>query len=118
MHENTEQKTDAMTLEDLVKLANKVGMELVEAKKTSDRYELLKASVRSKVMQRLDDGKLSESKLRRLMEMDEEYTSYLQKLLDARSYTDRIRIRYESYKNLFEARRSMLSYRKAEMHLL
>ena len=31
---------------------------------------------------------------------------------------DKLRIRYESYKNLFEARRSLLSYQKAEMKLL
>ena len=108
----------AITLEELVRTANKVGMELVEAKKICDRYELMKQTMRAKIMQRLDDGKQSETKLRRLMEVDAEYTDYLQKLIEARAHAERVKIRYESYKNLFEARRSMLSYRKAEMRLL
>ncbi|MDE3270160.1 MAG: hypothetical protein OYH77_07740 [Pseudomonadota bacterium] len=107
-----------MTLEDLVHLANKVGLELVAAKKVCDRYELLKHTVRARIMQRLDDGNHSETKLRRLMEVDAEYVSYLEKLIEARSQADKVKLRYESYKNLFEARRSMLSFRKAEMRLL
>ena len=99
-------------------IANKVGMELVEAKKACDRCELMKPIVRARIMQRLDDGEISETKLRRLMESDEEYIAYIDKLIDARSWLEKVRIRYESYKNLFEARRSMLSYRKAEMRLL
>ena len=107
-----------MTLEELVHIANKVGLELVAAKKTCDRYELLKHTVRAKIMQRLDDGKQSETKLKRMMEVDAEYISYLEKLIEARSQAEKIKIRYESYKNLFEAKRSMLSFRKAEMRLL
>lgn len=107
-----------MTLEELVHIANKVGLELVAAKKVCDRYELLKNTTRAKIMQRLDDGTQSETKLRRMMEIDAEYVSYLEKLIEARSQADQIKIRYESYKNLFEARRSMLSFRKAEMRLL
>ena len=52
------------------------------------------------------------------MESDDEYVAYINKLIDARAWLEKVRIRYESYKNLFEARRSMLSYRKAEMRLL
>ncbi len=110
--------TTALSLEELVHLANKVGMELVEAKKTCDRLELMKPIVRARIMQRLDNGEVSETKLRRLMESDTEYAAYIDRLIDARAWLEKVRIRYESYKNLFEARRSMLSYRKAEMRLL
>lgn len=105
-------------LEELVHLANKVGMELVEAKKACDRCELMKPIVRASIMQRLDDGEMSEAKLRRLMEGDAEYIAYIDKLIEARAWVERVKIRYESYKNLFEARRSVLSYRKAEMRLI
>ena len=107
-----------LSLEELVHITNKVGMELVAAKKACDRYELMKPIVRARIMQRLDDGQTSETKLRRLMESDAEYVAYIDKLLEARAWLEKVRIRYESYKNLFEARRSMLSYRKAEMRLL
>ena len=107
-----------LSLEELVHIANRVGMELVEAKKACDHYELMKPIVRARIMQRLDDGEISETKLRRLMESDAEYVAYIDKLIEARAWLEKVRIRYESYKNLFEARRSMLSYRKAEMRLL
>ena len=107
-----------LSLEELVHLANKVGMELVEAKKACDRCELMKPIVRARIMLRLDDGQISEAKLRRLMEGDTEYIAYIDKLIETRARLEKVRIRYESYKNLFEARRSMLSYRKAEMRLL
>lgn len=112
------ERDSRLGLEELVHLTNRIGMELVEAKKASDRYELLKPVVRARIMQRLDDGSISETKLRRLMETDTEYLAWLDKLIEARAHTEKVRIRYESYKNLFEARRSMLSYRKAEMRLL
>ena len=104
-------------LEELVHLTNKVGLEFVEAKKASDRCELLKPVIRSRIMQRLDTGNFSETKLRRLMETDAEYLAHLEELIEKRAHTEKVKIRYESYKNLFEARRSMLSYRKAEMRL-
>ena len=59
-----------------------------------------------------------EAKLRRLTETDAEYVEFIEKLAQAKGDSERLRIRYESYKNLFEARRSLLSYQKAEMKLL
>ena len=114
----TQEQASELSLEELVHIANKVGMELVEAKKACDRYELMKPIIRARIMQRLDDGETSETKLRRLMESDAEYVAFIDKLIEARAWLEKVRIRYESYKNLFEARRSMLSYRKAEMRLL
>jgi hypothetical protein len=110
--------TDKLGLEDIVHLANKIGIEYVLAKKEADRLELLKPTIRARVMIRLDDDDMSETKLRRLTEVDPEYTDFLERLIQARGEADKLRVRYESYKNLFEARRSLLSYQKAELKLI
>jgi hypothetical protein len=105
-------------LEEIVHLANKVGMEYAVAKKESDKLDLLKATFRARAMEKYDDGTRTEAKIRRLAEIDEEYVRFLESLANAKSETERLRIRYESYRNLFEARRSLLSYKKAEMNLI
>ncbi len=112
------QQSPQKSLEDIVHLANKVGIEYAAAKKISDKLELLKATYRARAMEKYDDGLRTESKIRRLAEVDEVYVDFLEKLAEAKGEAERLRIRYESYKNLFEARRSMLSYKKAEMNLL
>jgi hypothetical protein len=109
---------DRLGLEEIVHLTNRVGLEYVLAKKEAERLDLLKNTVRARVTIRIDDGHLSEAKLRRMMETDAEYTDFLESLVNARADAERLRVRYESYKNLFEARRSLLSYQKAEMKLL
>lgn len=110
--------SDKLGLEEIVRLANKIGLEYAEAKRKAERCELLKPTVRARVSMRLDTGDISESKLRRLTETDTEYIEFLEELNDARSECEKLRIRYESYKNLFDARRSLLSYQKAEMKIL
>ena len=109
---------DKLGLEEIVKITNKVGLAYVEAKKMADYYELLKPTLRARVAIRIDNGKLSEAKLKRLTEMDEEYVEFLKKLSDAKSESNKLKVRYESYKNLFDARRSLLSYQKEEMKLI
>ena len=110
--------TNKLNLEEIVHLANRVGLEYADAKKEMDYLELMKPTVRSKITIRIDDGTLSETKLRRLTETDEEYVAYLEKIVEAKNNCEKLKIRYESYKNLFEARRSLMSYQKAEMKLL
>ena len=107
-----------LTLEDIVHLTNKMGIAYASAKKVSDKLDLLKASARARAMEKYDDGERTETKIRRLAEIDSDYIKYLSQLADAKSECEILRIRYESYKNLFEARRSMLSYKKAEMQYL
>lgn len=109
---------DKLGLEEIVHLSNKIGLEYAKAKKDAERLELLKPTVRARVSIRLDDGQVSEARLRRLTETDPEYVDFIEQLAQAKGECDRLRIRYESYKNLFEARRSMLSYQKAEMKML
>ncbi len=109
---------DRLGLEEIVHLANKVGLEYVGARKEAERLELMKNTVRARITIRLDDGSQTEAKLKRLMETDPEYEDFLHKFVTARAEAEKLRVRYESYKNLFEARRSLLSYQKAEMKLL
>ena len=111
-------ESEKLGLEEIVHLTNKIGLEYVVAKREADRLELLKPTVRARVSMRLDDGNVSEAKLRRMTEVDDEYVNFLEKLNTAKGEAEKLRIRYESYKNLFEARRSLLSYQKAEMKLL
>lgn len=115
---SSQQGADKLGLEDIVHLANKVGLEYVAARKEAERLELLKNTVRARIAIRLDDGSHSEAKLRRLMETDPEYEEFIVKLVIARAEAEKLRVRYESYKNLFDAKRSLLSYQKAEMKLL
>lgn len=112
---------EVSTEENLEKIARntyQVGMELVEARRQFERMELLKLSYRAKIMNKYDDGELSETKIRRLAEMDPKYIAYLEKLAEYKSQSERLRMKYESLKNLFEAKRSMMSYQKAEMRFL
>ena len=118
MDANKEQKADKLGLEEIVKLTNKIGLEYVEAKRKAEYYDLMKSPTKSKIALRIDDGEMSESKLKRLTEADSEYIEFLQTLTDAKQEADRLRVRYESYKNLFDARRSLLSYQKEEMKLI
>jgi hypothetical protein len=116
----TDKAPDRLGLEEIVHLSNKIGLEYVDAKKDADRLELLKPSIRAKIAIRLEarEEKISEAKLKRLTETDTEYTDYLEELISAKAECDRLKVRYESYKNLFDARRSLLSYQKAEMKLI
>lgn len=110
--------TDRLGLEEIVHLANKVGLEYAAARKEADKLELLKPTVRARIMLRIDDGEMSESRLRRLTETDPEYVEFIEKMAETRGEAEKLRVRYESYKNLFEAKRSLLSYQKAEMKLV
>lgn len=115
------QKESQLGLEEIVKLAHKVGLDFVEAKQRAEHLSLLKASTRAKIMIRLEEtheGKITEAKLARLAESDLEYLEFLDQLAEAKRLADKLKVRYDSYKNLFEARRSMMSYQKAEMTLL
>lgn len=106
-------------LEEIVSLANQIGLEYAEAKKESERLELLKPTMKSQIALRLLKAEsMSEVKLRRLTETDPEYVEYIEKMVDASAKADKLKVRYDSYKNLFDAKRSLISYQKAEMKLL
>ena len=111
-------KWDKLGLEEIVHISNKVGLAYVTAKKKAEHLELLKPTTRARVALRLDNGELSEAKLKRLTEADPEYVEFLEKLSQAKIESDQLKIRYESYKNLFDARRSLLSYQREEMKLI
>ena len=110
--------SDKLGLEEIVRITNQVGLDYVDAKKEAERLELMKSTTRARLMIKYDDGKTSDVKLKRLSDIDPEYIEFLEQLSHARRECDRLKVRYESYKNLFDARRSLLSYKKAEMSIL
>ena len=63
-------------------------------------------------------SRVSEVKLKRLAEADEEYVRILEDIAQVRAESEALRIRYESYRNLFEARRTLISYKKTELRTL
>ena len=81
-NENITSDNSSLSLEEVVMLANRVGMEWAHAKKKSDRLELLKPSFRAKIMEKYDDGETSEAKIKRQAEQDAEYIKFLEKLSD------------------------------------
>lgn len=110
--------TSQLSLEEIVHLSNKIGLEYAEAKKEAERLDMLKHTIRAQITIRHDNGELSEARLRRLTETDPEYIQFLEDFSEAKLKSEKLKVRYESYKNLFEARRSMMSYQKAEMKLI
>lgn len=109
-----------LNLEEIIHMANKIGLEFVEKRKDAERLELLRTSVRSKIMNRieLEYQKIAEAKLKRLAEADDEYIALLENIASARGESEKLRIRYESYRNLFDARRTLISYKKTELRTL
>ncbi|MBX9837354.1 hypothetical protein [Silvanigrella sp.] len=109
-----------MGLEEIIQLANKIGLEYVEKRKEAERLELLRTSIRAKIMNRIEltSEKIPEARLKRLAEADMEYIELLEKIVNSRAETEKLRIRYESYKSLFDARRTMISYKKIELKTL
>jgi hypothetical protein len=109
-----------MALEEIIQISNKIGLEFVEKRKEAERLELLRTSIRAKIMNRLENSmdKMPEARLKRLAEADFEYVDLLEKIANSRADAEKLRIRYESYKSLFDARRTMISYKKVELKSL
>jgi hypothetical protein len=110
-----------LSLEEIIVLANRLGIEFVEKRKEAERLELLRSSVRAKIMNRIEDElgeRASENKLRRLAEADSEYISLVEQIAESRAEAEKLKVRYDSYRNLFDARRTLISYRKAELRNL
>lgn len=107
-------------LEEIIQLANKIGLEYAEKRKEAERLELLRTSIRAQIMNRLEltHSKVPEAKLKRLAEADAEYVQILEQIAQFRSDAEKLRVRYESYKSLFDARRTLISYKKVEMQIL
>ncbi len=105
-------------LDEIVRLTNTIGIEYAEAKAELEKLELMRPVKKAEIAIRLDDGSLSEVKLKRLTESDPTYTEFINILCDAKAKAEKLRVRYDSYKSLFEAKRSMMSYHKAEMKLI
>lgn len=112
-----------LSLEEIIQLANKIGLEFVDKRREAERLELLRTTVRAKIMNRIEaeagtDAAIPEGRLKRLAEADAEYVQLLEQIAQTRADSEKLRIRYESYRNLFDARRTMISYKKTELKTL
>lgn len=112
-----------LSLEEIIQLANKIGLEYVDKRKDAERLELLRTTVRAKIMNRIENDagsehSIPEGRLKRLAEADPEYVELLEQIAQTRAESEKLRIRYESYRNLFDAKRTMISYKKTELKTL
>ena len=109
-----------MALEEIIQISNKIGLEYVDKRKDAERLELLRTSIRAKIMNNIElkGDKIPEARLKRLAEADSEYIDLLEKIASTRAEAEKLRNRYESYKSLFDARRTMISYKKVELKSL
>lgn len=112
-----------LSLEEIIQLANKIGLEYVDKRREAERLELLRTTVRSKIMNRIEaesgtGTSIPEGRLKRLAEADSEYIELLEQISVMRAESEKLRIRYESYRNLFDAKRTMISYKKVELKTL
>ncbi|MCA2961562.1 MAG: hypothetical protein IOD12_15035 [Silvanigrellales bacterium] len=114
-----------LSLEDIIQLANRIGLEFVDKRKDAERLELLRTSVRARLMNDIESAgetegtkAIPEARLKRLAEAHPEYIDLLDRIAVSRAESEKLRIRYESYRNLFEARRTMISFKKTEMKTL
>jgi hypothetical protein len=116
-----------LSLEEIIQLANRIGLEFVDKRREAERLELLRTSIRAQLMNRIEseqaereagEKSLPEAKLKRLAEAHPEYLELLDRIAQARAESEKLRIRYDSYRHLFEARRTMISYKKTEMKTL
>jgi hypothetical protein len=112
-----------LSLEEIIQLANKIGLEYADKRRDAERLELLRTTVRAKIMNRIEseagsETTIPEGRLKRLAEADSEYVQLLEQIASTRAESEKLRIRYESYRNLFDAKRTMISYKKTELKTL
>lgn len=125
-HRDEKEHTEAhqhkdLSLEEIIHLANRIGLEHVDKRRDAERLELLRTSVRAKIMNRIEANaseKIPEARLKRLAEADSEYTLLLEEIAKTRGEAEKLRVRYESYRDLFDAKRTMISYKKTELKTL
>ena len=110
-----------LSLEDIIQLANRIGLEHADKRKEAERLELLRTSIRAQIMNKIEadsEKAIAEAKLKRLAEAHPDYLELLNRIAESRAESEKLRIRYESYRNLFDAKRTMISYKKTELKTL
>jgi hypothetical protein len=108
-------------LQEVVRQMHAAGLKYAKSKALLERLELTRSSVKARLMQKIlqtaGDGKISETRLLHQAEATPEYWSHLEQIAKAREDFEIHRIVYESLRALFDAKRSEMSYAKAEMNL-
>ena len=93
-------------LEKRVVAAERYGREWAELHATWLQLDETKKSVLAGLMNDLDDGNTSESKLERLARGSKDYRDYVNNLALAKGAELRAKVRYDNARDLFEAGRS------------
>jgi hypothetical protein len=112
-------KPDSSNLERLVVEIQVAGQEWIEAKLKSDQLDDGEKNYLAALMNSLDDAmkgtKISESKLERLARGSPEFGNYVIGKVTAIAETGRKKVRYEALQNLWEAKRSELSFERVKI---
>jgi len=108
-----------INLESLVIEIQQAGQEWIEAKLRSDQLEDGEKNFLAALINSLDDAmkgqKVSETKLERLARGSADFREYVTGKCCAIAETARKRVRYESLRDLFEARRSEFAFERAKL---
>ena len=121
--ETSGKETRELSLEEIIHISNKLGLEHAEKRREAELLELLRSSKRAQIMNQIESDNpnnksFSEAKLKRLAEAHPDYLQLLEQIVESRSKAEKVKIRYDSYRNLFEAKRTMISLKKTEMRNL
>jgi len=105
-------------LERRIIAAEKLGESWAELHATWMQLDDAKKNVLAGLMNDLDDGKTSESKLERLARGAKEYQDYCTNLALAKGQELRAKVKYECARDYFEAGRSAEATARAQMQTL
>ena len=105
-------------LENLVKQINEAGLAMVEAQlkasQLADDEKNFLATLMSDLEKAIDE-KTSETKLERMARGSSEFRDYVRGRVLAQGEAQRLRVRYQSYQSLFEAKRSELALEREKI---
>ena len=112
-------KPDSSNLERLVVEIQEAGQAWIESKLKSDQLDAGEKNYLAALMNGIDDAtkgtKISEAKLERLARGSPEFGNYVIGKVMAIAETGRKKVRYESLQNLWEAKRSELSFERVKI---
>jgi len=102
-------------LENLVVCYQDAGQDWIKTKLVSDQLEENLKPYLASLMNGLDDGDKSESKLDREARGSKQFRDYVRNMVLARMNTARKKVRYESLGMLWEAKRSELAMEREKI---
>lgn len=94
-----------------------IGQKWAEAHSTVEFLEDAKKSLLASLMNKYDDGEMSEKKLERMAMADADYTEFLKNLREGRALATQYRVEYDKLLRECEFKRSEKSLLKEQMKL-